>query len=173
VRRPGPRQGDKGVQQRRLQPVRAGDRGRDPIRGQQPLPEAFLPSRKLPITKQRRRAFRILPKQEDQPGNARLARRLILQLGIRHLRTVPNRWPVTESGNQDIHIRGPHRLLTRQGRLLIAGREIGHISDNIASSAHRRLRRGDERATGRKPAQLGRVRQKHPKGRRMITRHKL
>ena len=66
-RRAGPRQHDEGVQQRRLQPVRAGDRGRDPIRGQQPLPKAFLPGPEPRITEQPRWSLRIIPKQKDQP----------------------------------------------------------------------------------------------------------
>jgi hypothetical protein len=79
------------VQQRCLQPVRGGDGGRDSVGGKQSLPEAFLASAEPWITEQRRRSLHVFSKQEDQPWNARLARGLVLQLGIGDFRTVPHR----------------------------------------------------------------------------------
>ena len=76
----------------------------------QPLPERLLPRPVLQIPEHRRRALGVLAEQEHQPGHAQLRRRLVLQLGVGHLRPVPHRRPVPEPGDQHVHIRRRHRL---------------------------------------------------------------
>jgi hypothetical protein len=96
---------------------------------------------------------------------ARPRRRLELQLGIRHLRSIPHRRPIPKTHNPHEHIRRQHRLAAHLHRGRIPRGEVRHVRHRITGTRHRVLRRRHKRPRPRQPPQLRRMTQNTRRGR--------
>ena len=147
------------------QPGRARERPRDQPAVPDPAAERILPGAELVIDQPRRRDPQVVGvgvQQEHQPGKARLRRRAELQLGIRHLRHVPDRGAVPGTQDPHVHVAPAHPVGAQLRGGQVGGREIGHVHDHVPLGRDRPLRRRHVRRPPRELPQLGGVREEHP-----------
>jgi hypothetical protein len=142
--------------------ARVGDRCRGQSAVDQPGPERLLPCSEPGVAKHRGRAVGVLPEEEHQPRDAPFLGGLVFQLGVGHLRAIPHGRPVPESHDQHIHVGLIDGLPTHRSRLVVLGREVGHIDHRVAGFRDGRFRRVYERAPRRELSQLRGVGQEHP-----------
>ena len=154
--------------QRALHQLPQLSRARERLYGQPAVPdpaaERLLTRPELMINQPRRRDPDVVGigiQQEHQPVQPCLGRGVELQLGVRHVRTVPHRGAVPGAQHPHVHIAPAHPVRAQLRGRLIGGRETGHVHDHVPGRRHRPLHRGHIRRPLRELPQLGGVRDEH------------
>jgi len=150
-----------GLVEGELQLFRGGYRGGHDCGGAQPVPEILLPGLQggvgvVELLGRDGQLFLVV-QQEEQAFQAGLGGGFEFELGVGQVGAVADRGAVAQADQADVDVGLADPDRAEIGGLVVAGGEVGHVSDGFARPGDGRLRGGHERARRRVIPQLGGV----------------